>query len=110
MTSCWKRITNCMRKKKKLTERLQSLENDLTEERRAGRDNERRVSEIERLQSLASRAREEAEDREREVETFQSEREAWERERERLETALRDKEDRSQYEHELMGCTHHINS
>ena len=80
--------------RKNLLDRVRSLENDLAEERNAGLDNKRRASEIERLQTIASRARAEAEDFKRGAIKHQGERETWARERERLETALRDKEDR----------------
>ena len=79
---------------RRASDRVRSLENDLAEERNAGLDNKRRASEIERLQTIASRARAEAEDFKRGAIKHQGERETWARERERLETALRDKEDR----------------
>jgi hypothetical protein len=82
---------------KRLLDRIQGLENDLTEERTADRDNERRAIEIERLQIIASQARTEAAERKRENEQHGEERETWARERGRLETTLREKEERLEF-------------
>ena len=81
--------------RKRLQNRIEALETDLAEERTAGQDNQRRTVEIERLQNIANDARTEAAERKRENERINDEREAWARERARLETALRDKEERS---------------
>ena len=82
---------------KRLLDRIQGLENDLTEERTADRDNERRAIEIERLQIIASQARTEAAEHKRENEQHGEERETWARERGRLETTLREKEERLEF-------------
>ena len=80
--------------RKTIKERLHSLENELTEERKTGQDNEHRAIEVERLQAVANHAREEAAERKRDIEQHAKDRDTWDRTRERLQTALREKEDR----------------
>ena len=74
--------------------RLQSLENDLSEERKRNLESEGRAVEIERLKNLVDSSVEEAAERQREAERNKQECETLTRTRDRLDVALRERDER----------------
>jgi hypothetical protein len=80
--------------KRALSSRIQGLETDLAEHTGAGRESERRASEIGRLEKDLADATAHSHACKREIEKLKTERDMRQREHKRLETALQDKEER----------------
>jgi predicted nucleic acid-binding Zn-ribbon protein len=80
--------------KRALSSRMQALETDLAEHAGAGRESERRASEIGRLEKDLADANTDLRACKRQIEKQKTEGDMRQREHERLETALRDKEER----------------